>query len=141
MFFNFIINDGGDTTLEDLDVTPVQAESEADAILIYILNDIIDRPAVITLMLNVLSGDSKRQKSHTIAKSLCDKFQKSTGLELADIDDNNIEDQAYKQLLYDNLDEIADLFNEISDGTRGYFQIFQYDNILTASTAKSAVKQ
>ena len=140
MFFNFIIGDGGIFRLEDLDVTTVQAESEADAILIYILNDDIERPHVVTLIMNSLDLNFEDEESHIIANSLRKNFQKSTKLELSDIDDDNIEDQVYKQLLYDNLDEIAELINEISGG-RNYFKIFSFNDILTASTAKSAVKR
>ncbi len=136
MLFNFIVTHEGETSIEDSHYTTIDAVSRDDAIPIFILNDSIETHYILTLIYNSKNFELDSDEQWKIARSLSDKFEGSTGLELRYIYD--IEDEVYKQLLNDNLDEIAKLINTISGG--GYFVILELSNILTGPTTKSARK-
>ncbi len=144
MLFNFLLFSFDEDSLENLRYEAVEAESNADAVKIYILGDTVDTGYIAILIGNVLKYDSMEGN----ASNLRDKFEKATGLELGEIpefysmDKNKLQivGDGYRQVIDENLDEITEFINGLLTG-RSYFQVIPIVTILTGSKVKSATKR
>ena len=127
MLYNFITKSSDEAPLKGITWRTIDAETEQDAIQIYILSDAPRYHDILYLIggefLDVEGRD--KEEIQDILESLSLKFERTTGFDAfgmlyGEIDiendyDNDIYDLKYQRFLYDNLDEIKELINEMID--------------------------
>ncbi len=130
-----------------LDIATVEADSEAEAIKIYILGDNPNTKYIIKLLLQIYSMSSSDSVTKVAASRLIGRLEMIRGIGKIDLDriDRKYNEDIYKQAIDDNFDRIVNFVNEISGRYNDVLKIQEIDVILTGpgqgSSIKSAVKQ
>ncbi len=143
MLFNFIFNtDISQGTKEvdiiDIDIKTVQADSIDEAIYIYVLGDNVHVHYIENLIGHAATKwRHPDREMEELAKMLYKKFD----IDLNEDDLTDVEyEERYKQIIDENLDEIAELIGSLQPFSK-FFRIDSVDNILTGPMLKSVTKR
>ncbi len=149
MLFSFLLTEAEEVPLRDINFETVEAESQAEAIKVYILSDNTKTGYVSIFISNIIKYyEDVSDETLEIAIRLSKEYKKLTKIRIGDTavgyklnkEDRQVVPEKYQQFIDNNLDEIAELMDDFSSG-EDYFRIIKIDVILTTPRIKSTTKR